>query len=217
MLPLRHLHVATVEGSGQWVLALLALDVDICHQLLLAGEDDLGFVGEVDLHNLVAESEHDRVASLHPLLHVTERTLALLVIIGLGLDLAVGVEIVAEMLQQRHLLLEFAFLGKVLQRVGGHGVDLLVGLLLDVVKIPELNEEVLSLGVKDDLGRVVEVDACGAVREQVAQAVLGRVVHPLLDVQLRGNVVVIHLFLLDDALHRLQVRVVAAGHHLNRL
>jgi hypothetical protein len=39
---------------------------------LLAGEDNLSFVSEVNLYNFIAESKHDGMFSFHPFFHVTK-------------------------------------------------------------------------------------------------------------------------------------------------
>lgn len=100
---LGHLCVPALEGAGERMLALLAFEIDVGHQFLLTGQDDLCFVGEVDLDYLVAESEHDGVFGLHPLLDVAAGSLRWRFLIGLSLGICI--EIVAEMLEQGNLLL----------------------------------------------------------------------------------------------------------------
>ena len=47
--PLGHFRVVGLQGSGNWVVAALALFVDVGYLLALAAQDDLGFVLEVHL------------------------------------------------------------------------------------------------------------------------------------------------------------------------
>lgn len=67
---LRHLRVVTVQRLVQRHRRSLALLVDVGHVAVLGVEEDLCVILEVDLDYLVAKSEHDRVLSSHPLLHV---------------------------------------------------------------------------------------------------------------------------------------------------
>lgn len=67
---LRHLRVVTVQRLVQRHRRSLALLVDVGHVAVLRVEEDLCVILEVDLDYLVAKSEHDRVLSSHPLLHV---------------------------------------------------------------------------------------------------------------------------------------------------
>ena len=147
---LGHFCVLAVQGGGQRVLAPLALQIDISDEFLLAGEDDLGLVGEVNLHDLVAEPEHDRVFGLHPLLDVAVAGVRRLVL--LDLHLGVRVEVVPEVLQQRHFLLQLTLRRVFAQFVRGYCVRFVPLLLFDVF-------EVLPVFVHDYFCGIVEVHA----------------------------------------------------------
>ena len=65
-----HLLIVGVESLTQWHDGPLTLLVHISDQSVVRVEQNLGVVLEVNLDNFVAETEHDGVASTHPLLHV---------------------------------------------------------------------------------------------------------------------------------------------------
>jgi hypothetical protein len=67
-----HLCVVAIEGRRKRVLASLTFGVDVCDEFLFAGEDDLRFIGEVDLHDFIAEAKHDGMFGFHPFLYVAE-------------------------------------------------------------------------------------------------------------------------------------------------
>jgi len=85
------------------VFAAFSFEVDVSHQFLFARKDDFCFIGEVNLHYFVAETEHDCVFRFHPFFDVAISTFCRGV---LGeFCLAVSVEIVAEVLQKCHFFL----------------------------------------------------------------------------------------------------------------
>ena len=67
---LRHLCVVAVQGLVERHSRSLALLVDIGHVSVLGVEKDLSVVLEVDLHYLVAQSEHDGMLGSHPFLDI---------------------------------------------------------------------------------------------------------------------------------------------------
>lgn len=67
---LRHLCVVALQGLIQGQGLSLALFIDIGNQPVLRVEQDLGMVLEIDLHNFIAEPEHDGMLSAHPLLDI---------------------------------------------------------------------------------------------------------------------------------------------------
>ena len=75
---------------------------------------------EVDLHNLITKSKHDRMLSLEPLFNVSARALSLFGDSLILLLAGVALKVRPEMLQKRNLLLEL--LGVVLQSVLRHNV-----------------------------------------------------------------------------------------------
>lgn len=176
---LLHFLVAALEGSGKRVVAAFCLLVDVGEHLELRGEDDLGLVGEVDLHDLVGETEENGVAGLHPLLEVYQGSvgvvhhlfwLFLVQVLLVGLFL----QVVLEVLQQGHLLVQF--LRVVVQGVAAHHV-LSFQFILHLLLLEILEEELL--GVHDDLGRVVEEHPAAPIGQHVAQSIFGRVVNEL--------------------------------------
>ena len=67
---LDHFKVGRLHGRVQGVGASLSTLVNIGDNLGLGAEHDLRVVLEVDLHDLIAQAEHDRVPCAHPLLYV---------------------------------------------------------------------------------------------------------------------------------------------------
>lgn len=103
------------------------------------------------MDDFVAESEHDGVFSLHPLLDVAVARVCRG--IGIYLHLGVGVEIISEMLQKGHFFLELAFRRVVAEFVWSDSISLVSYFFLNVFKI-------LSIFINYDLGRVVKIDSC---------------------------------------------------------
>lgn len=56
--------------------ALFSFLVRISHNFGVGVQEDLGGVEEIDLKNLIAQSEHDSVFGLQPLLHIDQLPLA---------------------------------------------------------------------------------------------------------------------------------------------
>lgn len=105
----------------------------------------------------------------HPLLDLHGST-SVVPILGL-VDLSVvSVQIGAEVLQKRHLLLQL--LGLVLEVMRGHHV-------LPVRRSALHLLELLSVWIQDYLGRVVEKHSASAVGQQVPEPVFAAVVNPL--------------------------------------
>lgn len=140
------------------MLTLLALEVDVGHQFLLAGEDDLSLICEIDLDYLVAESEHNGVFGLHPFLDVAARSIWRCFLIDV--DLGLSIEIVAEMLKEGNLLLELSLRWEAAEFVRSEDVCLVALLLFDVF-------EVFAVLVHDDFCGIVEVNSSGSVREEI--------------------------------------------------
>lgn len=141
--PLGHFGVLAIQSSSQWVLAPLALQVDICHQFLLARQDDFCFVSKVDLYDLVAEPEHDSVFCFHPFLDVAVASIRTALLIKLYLG--IGIEIVPEMLEQSNLLLQLSLWGIVVYLVRSNRIGFIACLLLDIF-------ESLPVLIHDNLG-----------------------------------------------------------------
>lgn len=111
-----------------------------------------------------------------------------------GLGLAVRVEVVSEVLQQGHFFLQFTFRRIIAESVRSDGVCLVSLLLLDIL-------EILTISVHNDFGGVIEVHSRRPIRKQVPQAVLGRIIHPLLYVDFSTLILLGQLLLLGDWLH----------------
>ena len=146
---LGHLSILAVQGSCQGILTPLSLQIDIGHQFLLAGKDDLSLVSEVDLDDFVAESEHDGMLGLHPFLDITIPSIRSCIFVEV--NFVVGIEIVPEMLKKSDFLLELSFRGIVTDPVRSDCISFIPRLLLDVF-------EVLSIFVNNDLGRIIEIN-----------------------------------------------------------
>lgn len=67
---LGHLCVVAVKSLIEWHCRSFALLVHIGHKSIFRVQEDLRVVLEVNLNNLVAESEHDGVLGPHPFLNV---------------------------------------------------------------------------------------------------------------------------------------------------
>ena len=68
--PLCHLGVVAVESLVQGHRRSVSLFVNIGYISILGIQQDFRVILEVDLHNFVAQTEHDGVLGPHPLLHV---------------------------------------------------------------------------------------------------------------------------------------------------
>jgi len=165
---LAHFHVGAFECVAEGVCTSAAFLVDVGDHTSLGAEYDLGVVLEVDLHDFVGEPEHNGVLGAHPLFDLD------LAFRGGGLDeldvLVAAVQLALEVLQQRDFLVQV--LGLVLDVLLLGVVVAFSGAALDLV-------EDFRVGFHDHFGRVVEEDSAGPIREQLAQALLGTVVHPL--------------------------------------
>jgi len=166
---LHHLEVGGVHRATQRVGSAFTALVHVGDDLCLAREHDLRVVLEVDLHDLVRQTEHDGVPRAHPLLHVDDvgdLTLGCLhVLDGLlvGLGLLAALEVTSEVLEEGDLLLE--------RRREVLDVVLLANVL--AIGLPSLNVvKVVAVRVEHDLGGIVEEHANRSVRQVVAQAVL---------------------------------------------
>lgn len=67
---LSHFSVGALESSSERIVTSLSLFVHVDHQFILRAQNDLSLVSEVHLDNLVAQSEHHCMSSLHPLLDI---------------------------------------------------------------------------------------------------------------------------------------------------
>mmetsp|Transcript_24845 Transcript_24845/g.81737 ORF Transcript_24845/g.81737 Transcript_24845/m.81737 type:complete len:319 (-) Transcript_24845:1445-2401(-) len=144
-------------------------------------QEDFRVVVEGDLEAVVAEAEDDRVPRPHPLPHV-DSILCLLrhvaPVEGLlplvsSFYLARVVEVVLEVPQQRHLLVQLC--RPLTHRVARSLVK------LDVVPVHSLPLHVLErapVQLQQDLGRVVKKHSVLIVAQLVPQPILLRVVHP---------------------------------------
>lgn len=70
--PLLHFGIIVIESNCDADTLDLLLFVSVGNHLGLGTEFDLGLVLEIYLNQLVAESKHDGVSCLHPLLQVHE-------------------------------------------------------------------------------------------------------------------------------------------------
>ena len=137
---------------------------------------------EVDLYNLIAQTEHDSMASSHPFLHIHRARswsilwtdlILLSMLVRCTLLSCARLQVLLEVLQESHFLLQS--LRELIERILRKHVLLLIiryWLALIVVKAG-------SLVLCHDLSWVIEEDPCRLVRKKVAQPILGRVVYPL--------------------------------------
>jgi len=65
-----HLRIVGVQGLIEGHGRTLALLVNVSHISVFRIQEDLCVVLEIDLHDLVAQTEHDGVLRAHPFLHV---------------------------------------------------------------------------------------------------------------------------------------------------
>lgn len=102
---LDHFKVGGLHGTVQGIGASLALFVYVGHHFGLRAEHDFCVVLEVDLHDLVGETEHDGVARSHPLLdvdhvlHLSDFWSLRIVLFKHSLGLVVTLKITPEVLQ----------------------------------------------------------------------------------------------------------------------
>jgi len=175
---LHHLEVSRLHGRIQRVGASLSALVDVGDDLSLRAEHDFGVVLEVDLHHLVGKSKHDSMSSAHPLLDI-DYVGDLPALLGevlrnllVGLGLLGSLEVASEMLEKSHLLLQVS--GVFGQSVLFADVLAIGTATLHVVKVE-------AVGVKNDLGGVVEEHTGCFVAQVVPEAVLGGVIDPFLN------------------------------------
>lgn len=122
---------------------------------------------EVNLHDFIRKSEHDRMLGLQPLFNVSTGSLSLFGCLFIFLLTRVRLQVGPEMLKQGHFLLEF--LRVLCEGVRAHYVLLLRlgdGFPLEIV-------EVLAIQIKYYLCGVIEENSGSSIGEQVAEAVLG--------------------------------------------
>ena len=113
---LGHLRIVAVEGLVEGHRRPLPLFVNVGHESILGVQQDLCVVLEVNLDDLVRETEHYSVLGSHPLLHVNRARWVLGFVANIKLValekllffgwIVVLFKIRLEVLQQRHLLLE---------------------------------------------------------------------------------------------------------------
>lgn len=139
---------------------------------MLRRQNHFGFIGEVHLHDLVAQTEQDRVACFHPFFKVDHRGVLRVFEIGDFLQILLPFQVVFEMLKQCHFLLEFFWIIMVI---------VLVDRILPIIGLAFHVLEILALRMRDDLSRIVEEHTRAAVRQQVTESVLRRIVDPFLD------------------------------------
>ena len=155
--PLGHLGIGRLQGLVQGQRAPLSAFIHIGDLPAIRVEQDLGVVLEVDLHDLVRKSEHDRVLRLQPLFDVGAGALGLFGCLFVFLLTRIGLQVGAEVLQERHLLLQLLrILGQCMR---AHHVLLFRlgdGLPLEIV-------EVLAIQIEHNFSRVVEKDSRCAV------------------------------------------------------
>ena len=132
--PLRHLSVVAIKSLVEWHRRSLTLLVDVSDISIFRVKKDLSVILEVNLHNLVAQSEHYSMLSSHPLLHI-DTSWWVLKLVGLiqkislnqlllFLRIVVLLKIGFEMLKQSYFFLQF--LWKVWEIVLWHHILFLV-------------------------------------------------------------------------------------------
>ena len=130
---------------------------------------------EIDLDDLIRETEHDSVASAHPLLNVNYVHDSACLLLHVFRDLLIrlrlfrALKITPEVLEQRHLFLEV--LRIIRERILKANVLPICTSTLHVVKME-------AIRVKNNLGRVVEEDTSCLVAQEVPKPVLRRIVDP---------------------------------------
>ena len=115
--PLRHLSVVAIKSLVEWHRRSLTLLVDVSDISIFRVKKDLSVILEVNLHNLVAQSEHYSVLGSHPFLHINTswRVLKLIGLVQkvslnqllLFLRIIILLKIRFEMLKQGNFLLQF--------------------------------------------------------------------------------------------------------------
>jgi len=142
---------------------------------------------EVDLHNLVAEPEHDGMFGPHPLLHVDRSGWWLVCIVKILVVFffsnaerstllgSTRLKVRFEVLKQSHFLLQL--LWEVGERI------LLKHILLFSLRnsLPLVVVETVAFVFDNNLSRVIEEDSRRLIGEEIAESILSRVVHPLGD------------------------------------
>lgn len=124
---------------------------------------------EVHLDYLVREAEHDGMACAHPLLYVydvldaTSSSLDLIRYLLVWVGLLSAFQIAPEVLEQSDFLLKI---------LGVFSESVLLSNILSICTTALHVVEMEAIGVKTDLGGVVEEDTSGLVAQAVAETVL---------------------------------------------
>jgi hypothetical protein len=130
---------------------------------------------EIDLDDLIRETEHDGVASAHPLLNVNYVHDSASLLLHVFRDLLIrlrlfrALKVTPKVLEQRYLFLEVLWI--IRERIFKANVLPICTSTLHVVKMK-------AIRVKNNLGRVVEEDAGCLVAQEVPKPVLRRIVDP---------------------------------------
>lgn len=182
---LGHLCIVAVQCLIKWHCRSLTLLVDVGHISVFRVQKDFSVILKVNLHDFIAQTEHNSMLGPHPLLDI-HRTWGILLLVSNVLFISLNklllfnwvivlLEIGFEVLQESHLFLEL--FGEVSKVVLRHHILLFIcsdGLSFVVV-------ELVACRLSHYFGGVIEEDTSTQVWKKVSESVLGGVVNPLGD------------------------------------
>ena len=139
--PLLHLRIIHLKRLPEPDIDDLPLLIGVAHHLGHRTDLNLRLILEIDLNQLVAQSEHDRVSRLHPLLQVHQMTLLavgdrqrLCPLHRLWRLRLIVLQVAPEMLEERQFLVELPLIRIVIDFEPFHDFLLVCGPPLDVLE-----------------------------------------------------------------------------------
>ena len=158
--PLRHFGIVAVQGLVQWHRGAVTFLVHVGHVPVLRVQQNFRVVLEVNLDDLVAQAEHDRVLGSHPFLDI-DGAWRVLQFVGLIQEISLNelllllrviilFKVGLEVLKKSYFFLKL--LWEIGEAVLGHHILLFIGCNGFSLIIVELS----SAGLRNDLGGVVE-------------------------------------------------------------
>ena len=178
-----HFGVVAIQSLIQRHRRSFSLLVHVGHVPVFRVQQDFSVVLEINLNDLIAQSEHNSVLSAHPFFYINWAGWVLQLVglvhlipldeLFLFLGIVILLQVGLEMLQQCHFFLQLLWISRkvillhdILLFVSGHGFSFVV-------------VELRATGLRNNLGRVIEEHTRRHVWKQVAQAVFRWVINPL--------------------------------------
>ena len=149
-----HFCIFAVKSCCQGIITSLSFQVDVSYKLLFTWQNDFSLVCKVNLNNFVAESEHDGVFSLHPLLDIAISIIRCSIFIEI--NFVVSIQVISKMLKKGNFFLKLSFSRIIADLIRCNCISLVSLFLLNVFKI-------ISIFIDDDLSWIIEIDSCWSI------------------------------------------------------